>query len=486
MSPPPPFSLTHEVLLVATICLAQLLTQAGLGQALGPLRYIGEHFGTTKPGQLSWYVAAYGLTIGTFILIAGRLGDMYGHKRLFIFGFLWYGAWSVLAGGSYYSTDIFFNICRGMQGIGPAFLLPNGLALLGRTYAEGPRKNLVFSLFGACAPGGFVLGAVFAGLFAQLAWWAWAYWTMGMVCVLVAGLAWAILPDPTEQGPDRVPKHFDFLGAVVGVAGLVLINVAWNQGPSVGWGTPYVYILLILGAVVMAAFIWIEARVAQPLVPITAFSGETGFVLACVAAGWSTFGIWIFYVMQFLEQLRHDPPMLAAAQLSPVSVSGAVAALTTGWLMTRMPTAIIMTLAQMAFCIGTILVATMPVEQSYWAQTFVAILVIPWGMDMSFPAATLILSGSVGREHQGIAASLVATVVNYSISIGLGVAGTVASQVDPQGQDPLRAYRAALYTGIGISGVGILISLAGAYHQHRHAKSESKAGQMMAVNDSNL
>lgn len=83
-----PFSFIHEVAFVILLCSAQLMTQAGLGNTLAPLHIIGSSFGDPGPGQLSWYIAAYSLTVGTFILIAGRLGDIFGHKPLFILGYL--------------------------------------------------------------------------------------------------------------------------------------------------------------------------------------------------------------------------------------------------------------------------------------------------------------------------------------------------------------------------------------------------------------
>lgn len=120
-----------------------------------------------------------------------------------------------------------------------------------------------------------------------------------------------------------------------------------------------------------------------------------------------------------------------------------------------------MCIALSFFSIGTIIIMTAPVHQIYWAQTFVCASVIPWGMDMSFPAATLILSNSVKKEHQGIAASLVNTVVNYSISLGLGFAGTVEVNVNRGGgnkEDLLRGYRGAWYVGCGLAGLGLVIS----------------------------
>ena len=97
----------------------------------------------------------------------------------------------------------------------------------------------------------------------------------------------------------------------------------------------------------------------------------------------------------------------------PEGVSGAVAAVATGWLLSRFGPAWAMTCALLAFTLGTVLIATAPIDQIYWGQTFFATIVIAWGMDISFPAATVILSNSVAQEHQGIGASLVNTIVNY-------------------------------------------------------------------------
>ena len=121
-----------------------------------------------------------------------------------------------------------------------------------------------------------------------------------------------------------------------------------------------------------------------------------------------------------------------------------------------------MLISMLAFLTGNILVATLPINQIYWAQTFVTTLVIPWGMDMSFPAGTLIMSNAVAKKHQGMAASLVNTIVNYSISIGVGIAGTVEVHVNDGGrteEDELNGYRGAMYVSVGLSGMGVVTSL---------------------------
>ena len=148
-------SLPREILFVSVVCLAQLTTQAGLGQTLSILHIIGDSFGLTDPAELSWLIAGYSLTVGTFILICGRLGDMFGYKRMLIIGFTWYSVWTMVAGLAVYSNHVLFVFARVLQGIGPSITLTNGLALLGATYRPGPRKHMVFALFGATAPGEF-------------------------------------------------------------------------------------------------------------------------------------------------------------------------------------------------------------------------------------------------------------------------------------------------------------------------------------------
>lgn len=150
------------------------------------------------------------------------------------------------------------------------------------------------------------------------------------------------------------------------------------------------------------------------------------------------------------------------AQLSPVTISGFIAAITTGHVISRIGPGWVMLISMCAFTIGSIIVATLPPHQIYWGQVFVVTLIIPWGMDMSFPAGTLIMSNAVEKRHQGMAASLVNTVVNYSISIGVGIAGTVEMHINNGGsteEDELRGYRAAMYLGIGFGTMGVVTSL---------------------------
>ena len=278
-------------------------------------------------------------------------------------------------------------------------------------------------------------------------------------------------------------NQLDGAGMVLGVAGLVLINFAWNQGPVVGWTTPYTYFILIIGFLIVFAFCYVECRAASPLIPLDAMTRDTLFVLACIGFGWSCFGIWTFYTWQILEVERHLTPLLATAQFSPVAVSGFTAAVLTGLLLHKVGPQRTMLISMIAFTTGVCLMAFAPVNQIYWAQTFVSILVMPWGMDMSFPSATIIMSNSVKREHQGVAASLVNTVVNYSISIGLGIAGTVETRQNNGGLDVLKGYRSAYYVGIGLAGTGVIVAALFVFLTHLDEKKARSEDEKAAGSD---
>ncbi|KAJ5224475.1 uncharacterized protein N7469_007978 [Penicillium citrinum] len=455
-----PQSPYHEAVFVFVVCAAQLMTQAGLSLSIAPLQDISASFNTTTK-DLSWASAAYSLTVGSFIFVSGRLGDIYGHRLLFIVGFLWFGLWSILGGFSVWSNQIFFDCCRAFQGIGPALLLPNAVAILGRAYPPGRRKGMVFCLFGAVAPGGFTLGATFSSLLAQRVWWPWGYWIFGITCFIFAILGYVSIPYVRQKKPREDLSTFERLdtyGAIAGVSGLILINFAWNQAAVAGWAVPYTYALLIVGILIMGLFLFIESKAAYPLLPRSVLVGETGWALGCIAAGWSSFGVVVFYYYNILEDMDGNSGLLVTAKWAGASASGACAAVITGLLLGRISASVIMFFAMLAFSAGQALLASMPIGQIYWANAFVIMLITPWGMDMSFPSGILILSNAMPQEDQGVAGSLVNTVVNYSISMGLGFAGVVEYYVGNDGENLLQGYRAATYTGVGLAGLGTVIA----------------------------
>lgn len=426
----------HEILFVATVSMAHFMVQCAIGIALAPIDIIARDLRTRNPGEQSWFISSYALTVGTFILIAGRAGDILGHKRIFIFGYIYLGFWSALAGFAVYPrSQIFFDICRSQQGVGSALLLPNALALLGRSYPPGPRKNIIFSIFGASAPFGATIGNISGSVFGQLLWWPWGFWSYAITAFGLAIFSLVIIPKPLAALPPHRPS-FDWTGSILGVLSLVLINIAFNNGPLYGWDQPHVYFLLIIGVIILGGFLYVELRATNPLLPRSAFNSTTSFILSCLALGWGAFGVWVFYTFRFLEIVRRQTPLLVSAEFIPVIVAAVIASGVTGYMLSHTPVSFVNLCAMIGFFLGIVLVGTMPIEQTYWGQTFFGILIMPIGMDMSFPASTVILSNSMPGEHQGLAAALVTTVINYSVSITLGIAALVEVNVVKPGPGP--------------------------------------------------
>ncbi|KAL4948791.1 major facilitator superfamily domain-containing protein [Aspergillus filifer] len=473
-----PKSLPGEVAFIAVVCMAQLVSQAGLGQVISILPILGESFGIgNNMGQLSWFPAAYSLTAGTFILGAGRLGDMYGHKLLFTTGFFWLAFWTLISGFAKSTGSLFFCFCRALQGIGPALLLPNGMAILGRSYEPGPRKGMVFSAFGSTAPTGFILGGFVSAFAAKYASWPWGFWFMAIleaVCGIAAVFLVPRTPTPRKETTHSLWARMDIAGCVTGICGLLLFNIALNLAPGAQWQDPSIYILLVVSLLFFGLFAYIERKAAFPLIPFSAITPDISFVLATLACGWAAFGVWVFYGWEFVQNFRGISPLFACLQFSPAAVSGLVAAFTTGLILQRLPASLVMMISAAAFCTADILYATMPIKQTYWAQLFVSVVVMPWGMEMSFPASNVLLSNAMSSEHQGVSASLVATIMNYSISLGLGFGAIVETNLNKGGADLLRGYRGAWYLGVGLAASGIILTMFFALHEHRKSVRAKK------------
>lgn len=481
---PDEISLLRELTFILIICVCQIITQAGVAQTINTPTEIGEKFGVQNdPGKLSWFSASYSLTVGTFILVAGRLGDMYGYKFMFVLGNVIMGIWSLVVGFAGFTTsDVFFNVARALQGVGPACCMPNAVALIGHYFPHGKKKVNYFAAFGAVAPFGFVLGALFSAIFTQLVWWPWMFWVGGMASLFLLVVLYFIIP---KRIGNREAGSFDWPGSISGVSGLILINFAWNQGPNVGWDVPYVYVLLIVGFICMGVFVWTSSWVKEPLVPRECLRGETGFVLGCMAAGWSCFGVWLYYTFRWQEHVDHSSPILRAVHFIPAPFCGLAAAALTVFLLRKVSVSVVMLIAMLCFFTGIVIMGTRPVGDIYWRHFFFSTLIQSFGMDMSFPAGTMILSAAFPKHQQGLAGSLVSTFVNYSVSIGLGFAGTVEYYTTKGMSDgpekQIKGMRNAFYMGMGLAGCGVLLGSVFVILQWVQSKRASKENEKVIV-----
>lgn len=471
----------REALFILLICLTQLLTQASLSETVIPVQTLAKHFKVEHAiGEQSWFTSSFSLTVGTFILISGRLGDLYGYKKIYIIAYVVLSMACLITGFTVYSTStVFFDVFRSLQGLGLSLAFPNSVALIGHYYPRGTKRIIFMCCFGAVAPAGFVIGSFFSNIFVEKVWWPWAFWTFSLVSIFIAFAAYFVIPHNIGSHNSPNKGSFDYLGGILGMIGLILINFSFNEGPNVGWEKPYVYVLLIVGFIAMGLFFYVERRTKFPLVPNEVLKGETGMVLACIFAGWSSFGVWLVYSTRSLLELDHLGVFVINARYIPTLIMGFIAAATAALTIHKLPVSVIMIMSMVAFFLGNLLNGLRPVGQIYWAQFFVSSILTPFGMDMSFPAATIVLSHNLPQHQQGVAASLVATFVNYSIAIGLGFAGTVEYYTTKDLPSSMATtelgIRNALRMGMGLAGLGIVVAVIFAIYEFIKSKRSPEA-----------
>ncbi|CAI4047514.1 borate transporter SKDI_13G0230 [Saccharomyces kudriavzevii IFO 1802] len=451
----------HEYLFIFTCMISQLLNQAGTTQTLSIMNIIANSFGSNENSR-TWLMASFPLVSGSFILISGRLGDIYGLKKMLTIGYVVIIIWSLICGLTKYSgSDTFFIISRAFQGLGIAFVLPNVLGIIGNIYVSGTfRKNIVISLVGAMAPVGATLGCLFAGLIGTKnpKQWPWAFYAYTITSIINLALSVYSIPNNI---PTNI-QHFsmDWIGSALGVIGLVLMNFVWNQAPISGWDQAYIIVLLVISVVFLVVFIIYENRFAKsPLLPRAVLKDRHMIqIMLALFFGWGSFGIFTFYYFQFQLNIRHYSAVWAGGTYFMFLIWGIIAALLVGIYIKKVSPSVFLFLSMMAFNIGSIMASVTPVHETYFRTQLGTMIILSFGMDFSFPASSIIFSDNLPMEYQGMAGSLVNTVVNYSMSLCLGMGATVETHVDPDGKHVLKGYRGAQYLGIGLASLACIIS----------------------------
>lgn len=234
-----------------------------------------------------------------------------------------------------------------------------------------------------------------------------------------------------------------------------------SQAPIVGWEEPYEYALLIVSIVHFVAFAVWESKFAQePILPLNIWSAPS-FSMMTLSAFFSfmSVGIVIWYISVWNLEVRHYTLLSNAASFATLAVCGAAAAVISAKIIRYAPAEYIMAVGSLASCVALILIATMPEQQVYWAQVFPAMIFTAFGPDFLFTAAQIIASNTVKRHQQGVAGSLIGTLLSYGLSTGLGFAGTVEVYTNDQGRHVVQGYRNAMYLGVGLAATAMVVSV---------------------------
>ncbi|KAH6639609.1 major facilitator superfamily domain-containing protein [Boeremia exigua] len=448
-----PLTNTRENLFMFFITLTQLVQMIPLGAGINSGLAIGEAVGATHI-QSVWIVASYPLTQGAFVLIGGRLGAVLGHKKMFSFGCMWWTIWAL--GGGFSDNLIAVCFMRGLCGIGGGLMIPNIVALLGITFPPGKKRNLALALFGSMAPVGAAGGSLVSAVIVQLTHFKWMFFMLGMLGLTVYGTA--IFLSPQDEPVDPNGK-IDWVGAYLGVGGLILFNFVWNQAPLVGWDSPYEIALLIIAIIHFAAFAYWEIKVAkEPILPFNIWKAPSfGILMLTIFFSFMSLGIFFWYMNVYMITIRGDSLIRVGVQYLPLTIVGSMVAFLAAWLVPRVPAQAIIGGGCIAVITINCLLATIPADITYWAMAFPALFLSGFTIDLIVTSAQIIASNTVPMKHQGVAGSLVGTLLGYGMSTGLGIAGTVEVHTFDDGRDLLRGYHSAAYLGVGLAVAAFLM-----------------------------
>ncbi len=212
--------------------------------------------------HLQWVATAFALCAAGFTLLFGRIADLFGRRRLFLSGMALLGAASLVGGLA--QEPVLLMIARVAQGLATAMVTPAALSLLTTSFSEGPERAKALGLNGALMAAGFTTGAILGGVLTDLLSWRWAFFLNVAVAVVVLILAPAVL---SESRPQMRPR-LDVPGAVTVTLGLLALVYGLTTAGESSWGDPQVWVLLLAGVALFAAFWAIESRVTQPLMPV--------------------------------------------------------------------------------------------------------------------------------------------------------------------------------------------------------------------------
>ncbi|MFJ9696432.1 MFS transporter [Kitasatospora sp. NPDC101183] len=374
------------------------------------------NFSTT---DLSWVINAYTLTFGGLLLLGGRAGDILGRRRVFIFGTLLFGLASLL--GGFAQDSGLLLAARALQGIGGAICSPTAFALIATNFEEGPERNKAFGVFSAVAGSGAAIGLLAGGLLTEYLNWRWVFFVNVPIAILIAVAAPRYIAES-----ERTAGKFDLPGALTSTLGLVGMVYGFIRAASDGWSDPVTIGSFVAGVVLIAAFIVIERRTAQPITPLHLFAdrNRTGglVMMLCIAA--AMFGIF-FYVVLFVQGPLGYSPLRAGVSFLPISVAIIVAAQIASGLQAKYGPKPFMAGGALLVAVGLTWLTQMNKDSSYLDGVLGPTVVFGLGMGMIFVPVMLISVAGVPGEETGAASGLLNSMQQIGGSLGLSILTTV-------------------------------------------------------------
>ncbi|GFP57655.1 low affinity ammonium transporter [Trichoderma asperellum] len=371
--------------------------------------------------ESSWALSAYALTFGAFLLISGRLGDVVGHKNIFVLGLLLSALFSALIAGI--ANDISLFVLRAFQGISAAMTVPTAYALVSVSYS-GRARELALSVLGMGIASGSALGMIVGGAVTKspLGYRAlfWISFALSMTfCIL------SIFLVPPSKANLPLARNLDYIGAVLVTAAMLLIVLGFTEAPG-HWR------------------LW-SFRNFAAILPITAFSYGTVYLILLTGS-------------QFLVQIQGKSALIASVEYLPFAIVPLIVMPVFGVLHSKVDPKWVITAGEAIVIVGNVLFSRNSFDTTYWRFTFPATILISVGTAAFFVNNINIAVAGAPKADQGLVAGVVQSVSQASVAIAFSISGSFLTGKTPT--TLLKGYRNAFYCACGFSGAALLITIA--------------------------
>jgi EmrB/QacA subfamily drug resistance transporter len=403
---------------VSTAQFFDIVNGASVSVAILP---IAQDLHFTVP-QVLWILNAYTISFAGLLLVSGRLGDLFGHRRMFMVGLFWFALWALVV--SFSTSPIMFILARALQGMGAAATVPTAMALIATTYPAGPERTKAFSIFGAFGGLGAVTGILLAGGLIASIGWQWIFRISAIAAFILLAISYIVIPisEPKAEKP-----KIDYLGAITATIGVTGIVYYISTGVEYGWADPKTIPIFVVALGLIALFIFIETRVHSPMMPLRIWkikSFTTSVVLAFVSM--AKFQGIIYYANMTFQEVYQWTPIQTALGFLVHSLLAMVVFTILGRMLPRLP---LKPLILTGFLLrsGTALMFSFVDEHtSYWALPFPAFIIHIFGVGLSLLPIQITAVRDAENKDQGLVGALYNTGLQLGAPFGLAILNVIA------------------------------------------------------------
>ena len=410
-------------LALVVLCLGDLMIVLDTTVVNVALPTIREELGFSE-SSLAWVVNAYLLTFGGFLLLGGRLGDLFGPRRLFLWGLALFTGASLACGVA--GSQEFLIAARAVQGLGGAVVAAVALSLIMRLFTEPGERAKAMGVIGFVAAGGGSIGVLLGGVLTDAIDWHWIFLVNVPIGIAVFACSLALLPSGRGHAPEG---GLDVAGAVTITGSLMLAVYAIVNGNEVGWTTARTLGLLAVAGALLVAFLVVESRASSPLVPLGLFRLRNLATANVLGVLWAAaMFAWFFLSALYLQLVLGYSPMKVGLAFLPANlIMGAFSLGLSARLVMRFGVKPPLVTGMTLVAAGLALFARAPVDGSFLVDVLPSMLVLGIGVGMAMNPVLLAAMSDVGPEESGLASGVVNTAFMMGGALGLAVLASLAA-----------------------------------------------------------